>query len=226
MSKNKNTKKRKRRIKYKNVFKFLLFVILIVFVIKFILNSNVSNIYISGNSYLKDQEIIKIAKLEDYPSIFRTFSFVVKKRLLANDMITSAKVHKKGTKIYIEVVENRPILYDSNISKLIMLDKTKKDGKAVTPYLVNYVPDTLYDKFIDCLTKVKVDVLNRISDIEYNPNSVDIERFYLTMTDGNYIYITLNNFTKVNNYIEMIKQFQGKKGILYLDAGEYFEIKE
>ena len=226
MSKNKNTKKRKRKIKYKNVFKFLLFVKLIVFVIKFILNSNITNIYISGNNYLKDQEIIEIAKLEDYPSIFRTFNFSVKKRLLANDMIISAKVHKKGTKIYIEVVENRPILYDSNISKLIMLDKTKKDGSAVTPYLVNYVPDTIYDKFIDGLTKVKVDVLNRISDIEYNPNSVDTERFYLTMTDGNYIYITLNNFTKINNYIEMIKQFQGKKGILYLDAGEYFEIKE
>ena len=52
-----------------------------------------------------------------------------------------------------------------------------------------------------------------------------MERFYLTMTDGNYVYITLSSFNKINNYIEMYKQFQGKKGILYLDAGEYFEIK-
>ncbi len=219
------SRKKKKRIKYKNVFKFLLFVVLIVFIFKTIIFSNISNIYISGNSYLKDQEIIKIAKLEDYPSVFRSFNFVIKKRLVSNDMIISAKVHKKGKKIYIEVVENMPILYDSNISKVIMLDKTKKDGEAITPYLVNYVPDTIYDKFIDCMTKIKADVLYRISDIEYNPNTVDVERFYLTMTDGNYIYITLNNFNKINNYIEMIKQFQGKKGILYLDAGEYFEIK-
>ena len=218
-------KRKKKRIKYKNVFKFLLFVVLIVFIFKLIIFSNISNIYISGNSYLKDQEIIKIAKLEDYPSVFRSFNFVIKKRLVSNDMIISAKVRKRGTKVYIEVVENRPILYDSNMSSIIMLDKTKNDGEAVTPYLVNYVPDTIYDKFIDCLTKIKADVLYRISDIEYNPNAVDTERFYLTMTDGNYVYITLNNFNKINNYIEMIKQFQGKKGILYLDAGEYFEIK-
>ena len=219
------SRKKKKRIKYKNVFKFLLFVVLIVFIFKTIIFSNISNIYISGNSYLKDQEIIKIAKLEDYPSVFRTFRFVIKKRLVSDDMIISAKVHKKGKKIYIEVVENRPILYDSNISKIIMLDKTQKDGNAITPYLVNYVPDTIYDKFIDCLTNIKPDVISRISDIEYNPNTVDMERFYLTMTDGNYVYITLNNFNKINNYIEMYKQFQGKKGILYLDAGEYFEIK-
>lgn len=219
-------RKKRKRIKYKNVFKFLLFVVLIVFLFKTIIFSNISNIYISGNSYLKDQEIIKIAKLEDYPSVFRSFKFIIKKRLVSDDMIISAKVRKKGKKIYIEVVENRPILYDSNISKIIMLDKTKKDGDAITPYLVNYVPDTIYDKFIECLTNVKPDVIARISDIEYNPNTVDMERFYLTMTDGNYVYITLNNFSKINNYIEMYKQFQGKKGILYLDAGEYFEIKE
>ena len=218
-------KRKKKRIKYKNVFKFLLFVILIVFLFKLIISSNISNIYISGNSYLKDQEIIKIAKLEDYPSVFKTFKFAVKKRLVSNDMIISAKVRKRGTKIYIDVEENRPILYDSNISKIIMLDKTQKDGIAITPYLVNYVPDTIYDKFINALTKIEPDVLSRISDIEYNPNTVDMERFYLTMTDGNYVYITLNNFSKINNYIEMYKQFQGKKGILYLDAGEYFEIK-
>ena len=223
MSKKRNTKR--RRIKYKNVFKFLLFVALITIIFKTIIFSNISNIYISGNDYLKDQEIIKIAKLEDYPSVFRSFNFVIKKRLVSNDMIISAKVHKRGTKVYIEVVENRPILYDSNTSNVIMLDKTKKETDAITPYLVNYVPDTIYDKFIECLTKVKPDVLYRISDIEYNPNTVDLERFYLTMTDGNYIYITLNNFNKINNYIEMVKQFQGKKGILYLDAGEYFEIK-
>ena len=218
-------KRKRKRIKYKNVFKFLLFVILIVFLFKTIIFSNISNIYISGNSYLKDIDIIRIAKLEDYPSVFRTFKFVIKKRLVSNDMITKAKVRKKGTKIYIEVEENRPILYDSNISKVIMLDKTQKDGTPVTPYLVNYVPDTIYDKFIDCLTKIKPEVIARISDIEYNPNAVDMERFYLTMNDGNYVYITLNNFSKINNYIEMYRQFQGKKGILYLDAGEYFEIK-
>ena len=122
-------------------------------------------------------------------------------------------------------MENRPVFYNSNTSKVVMLDKSERDGDVVTPYLLNYVPDTVYPKFVDAMCKVNPEILTRISDIEYSPNTVDTERFYLTMTDGNYVYLTINNFTRINNYIEMIKQFQNKKGILYLDSGEYFEIK-
>ena len=35
-----------------------------------------------------------------------------------------------------------------------------------------------------------------------------------------------NNLTKFKKYIEIKKQLEGKKGILYLDSGNYFEIKE
>ena len=68
------------------------------------------------------------------------------------------------------------------------------------------------------------DILIRISEIKYDPNDIDNERFYLTMNDGNYVYLTLNKFDKINNYLEIVKTFNNKKGILYLDSGEYFEI--
>lgn len=35
------------------------------------LNIKISNIYISGNNYLSDQEIIEIAKIENYPSTLK-----------------------------------------------------------------------------------------------------------------------------------------------------------
>ena len=217
-------KKVKRKIKYKNVFIFLLFVIFIVILITIAINIPISNIYIKGNTILKDQEIIDISGLSDYPSIFKTSKYRVKKNLIKNDYIIDAKVNKKGTKVFIEVKENRYLFYDSNKDAIVTLDKDIK-GNIITPYLVNYVPDTIYDNFKKIIALIDDDVLSRISEIEYKPNDVDNERFYLTMNDGNYVYITLQKFKKINSYIEMLKKFNNKKGILYLDSGEYFEIK-
>ena len=44
------------------------------------------------------------------------------------------------------------------------------------------------------------------------------------MNDGNYVYLTLDRFNNVNSYIDIIKKFGSKKGILYLDSGEYFKV--
>ena len=225
MSKKKNTKKR-RKLKIKNVLKFLLFVIVIVAIVFIILNLRITNIYINGNNRVKDVEIIKIAGLEDYPSVLKNPNYVIRKKLEESDEILEAKVSKKGSKVYINVVENRPLFYNGEKDVVVMLDKKELKGSKVTPYLVNYVPDIIYDKFIKAMSKIDEDVLVRISDIEYNPNNVDEERFYLTMTDGNYVYLTINSFEKINNYIEMLKQFQNKKGTLYLDSGVYFKIQE
>ena len=46
------------------------------------------------------------------------------------------------------------------------------------------------------------------------------------MNDGNYVYLTLNKFNKINNYLEIVRTFNNVKGILYLDSGEYFEINK
>ena len=46
------------------------------------------------------------------------------------------------------------------------------------------------------------------------------------MDDGNYVYLTLSKLSSVNNYVSIIKNFESKKGILFLDSGEYFQILE
>ena len=67
--------------------------------------------------------------------------------------------------------------------------------------------------------------MERISEIEYRPNDVDTKRFYLLMDDGNIVYLTLDDFLKINSYIETIKTLDGNKGTLYLDSGNYFEVR-
>ena len=71
-----------------------------------------------------------------------------------------------------------------------------------------------------------MDVFERISSIKYDPNDVDSGRFLLSMRDGNYVYLSINKFTNINNYIKIIRKFENKKGILYLDSGEYFKVME
>ena len=217
--------RKKIKIKYKNVFKFLICLILIILSIKYILNLSITNIYISGNNLLSDSYIMDVAKISDYPKIITTPNYKIKKLLLKDDDIYKVNVYKKWTKLYIEIEENIPLFYNSNLSSVVMLDKSVRKSNIITPYLVNYIPDTIYSSFVDTMSNVDREILSRISEIEYTPNDVDSERFLLTMSDGNYIYVTLRTFTKVNNYIEMLKQFKGENGILYLDSGEYFEIK-
>ena len=74
--------------------------------------------------------------------------------------------------------------------------------------------------------KVDKDILGKISDIEYLPNEYDKDRFLLYMDDGNMVYVTLTKFDNINYYNDVLSQLEGHKGILYLDSGNHFEIKE
>lgn len=101
--------------------------------------------------------------------------------------------------------------------------KTTNDSHIV-PIVTNDIPDDIYNDFINALRGVDLDILERISEIKYDSNGIDNERFYLTMNDGIYVYLTLSKFDKINDYDEIVSTLGDKKGILYLDSGEYFEI--
>ncbi|HHW69330.1 MAG TPA: FtsQ-type POTRA domain-containing protein, partial [Tenericutes bacterium] len=187
----------------------------------------IKNIFITGNKILSDQEIIEIAKISDYPSNLKNPSMVIKNRLLKNTYIKKVKVNKKRfNQLYINIEENRPIFYNSNIKKVILSNSDVVSDNFVVPILINYVPDTIYNKFIEKMSEVEDSIINRMSEIKYNPNDVDDERFLVSMSDGNYVYLTLKSFSNINEYINIIKNFNTKKGILYLDSGEYFQVFE
>lgn len=219
--------KRKRRIKYGRILMALIILILLIYILFPIISFNIKNIYIKGNEYLTDQEVIEIAGIENYPSTFNCLIYPTKKKLEQNVMIKKANVTKKGIfKIYIEVIENSPLFYSEINKKTILKDLEIVDKKYDTPILLNYVPDKIYERFIKKMRLIDKEVLMRISEIEYKPNNVDKNRFLLSMQDGNYVYLTLSRFENINNYVEIISKFGGKKGILYLDSGEYFKIYE
>lgn len=220
-------RKKKRRLKLKRI--FILFVILLIIglLIFLFFNQKINNIYIKGNNYLSEQEIIEYAQIDNYPRLINCSSYNIEKKLKKNKLIKEVKVYKKGiVNVYIEIEENRPLYFDSTENKTILLDKTKVNKIYNVPTLINYIPDTKTKKFFKKIKEVEQEILIRISDIEYKPNDVDKNRLLLTMNDGNYVYITINNLPDINNYINIVKEFKNKKGILYLDSGEYFKIME
>ena len=216
----KNRKRRKLKL-----IPVLLLLLVIVMMVTFAFSRKITNIYVSNNKYYSDQEIIELAKISNYPSILSNQPWIIKKRLEKNKLVLSAKVSlKKFSKIYIKIEENRPLFYNSSNLKSVLFDGSEVDEYYDSATLINYVPDTIYSNFVKSLKKVNEEVLNRVSEIKYDPNDVDSERFLFMMDDGNYVYITLNKIENINNYIDIIKNFDSKKGILYLDSGEYFKI--
>lgn len=218
--------KKKRKLKVKNLLIVLLIFIVILLGVAFLTDVKLNNIIVKGNSLYSDWEIIEMAGLDDYPSSLKTLSSTVEKRLEENDYIKKAKVTRPSlTKIVIDVEENLPLFYYLPENKTILTDKTEVTDNFPVPTVINYVPDNIYSDFLKSMSSIDYDIIKRISEIKYDPNEVDDGRFFLTMNDGNQVYLTLNKFTKLDDYLDIIKEFDNKKGILYLDSGEYFEVK-
>ena len=221
------SKKKKRKIRYDRILIFLVIVIFIVISFTFLFNLKISNIYILNNSFLTDQEIIEMAGISDYPETLKNLSVQIEDRLKNNIYIKDVKVYKKGlTKVYIDVVENKPLFYYESSKKTILTDGRETDEKFVVPTVINYITDNYYEAFINEMANLDENILKRISEIQFSPNDVDDNRFLLTMTDGNYVYVNISTFNKLNKYISIIEELPNKNGILYLDYGNNFEIIE
>ena len=217
-------KTKKVKVRYGRIFLFLIILSLVIYAVVTYIQIPIKNIFVSGNNTLSDQEIIDLAGISNYPSILSFTNNSLEKKLEKNIYIKNAEVKKEFRKIYIEIEENYPLFYNQVTKKTIMYNFKETNDVINAPILINSVIDKTYDLFKDKMKLIDRDIIDRISEIKYDPNSVDEERFLFTMSDGNYVYITLEKIESINNYVDIIKTFENKKGILYLDSGEYFEI--
>ena len=215
---------KKCKIRYKRLFIFLLFILLLGLLLFWFFNIRISNIYVTGNYYLTEQEVIEMGKLENYPRAFFSFSNLIESRISSSEFISSVSVKKKGFRhVYITVNENRPLFLNSN-NETVFLDGSTSSRSFDVPYLNGVISDNIKTKFLNGLNSIDNSVYSSISEISYTPSSVDSELFLFTMVDGNFIYVNINKFSNVNQYFDMVSNFRNHKGILYLDSGEYFKI--
>lgn len=222
-------KKKKRVLKIKNILIFFIVILIIGLTVYYAFKMPIKNIYISGNDILSDDVIINESKLVYYPSFLLTSSRDVVNILKKDDYIRDVSVGKKlGNVIDIKVLEYKPIAIFSSDNKLIL-----SSGKIVNnvynvsdvPVLNNNVDSKIFSEFVKRFGQVDSNILRQVSQIEYSPVSVDKMRFLLYMDDGNSVYITLTKIKKLNKYNKIRDKMGNKKGIIYLDSGDYVDVK-
>ena len=116
----------KKIIKKKKLKVFRLLLILIILGAFFFgtyeyLNTKTKNIIITGTTYLKDDYILSLAKLENYPSFYRTTSLSIKKKLEKSPYIKTVKVKKSFYHVItIQIKENEPLFIVDSSQKLVL----------------------------------------------------------------------------------------------------------
>jgi len=215
-------KKKKRKLSKR---KIIIFLVVVAFIIK-LFNTNITNIYVSGNTYLTDQEIIDISGISDYPNSLSNMFFKIEDRLEESINISKANVKKNIflNKVYIVVKENYPLFYYSTSNKTVLYNGEEIDDKQSNLTIINSIPNKIYKNLINKIKSIDINILNRISEIEYKPNEIYEDRLLLLMNDGNYVYITVDKFLTLNKYLDIVKYINSdEKGVIRLDSGKYFE---
>ena len=228
----KNKQKKKKGLG--SVFKFFIIIIILVFTFfllgAYVFKFETKTIVVHNNKFLSDEEIIIYGFENSKSSNFLlTNPSTIENKLIKNDLIKSVKVKKKLLlEIHIYVKENKPLFLREDVGKIVL-----EDGKEINlpdessfaiPSLINYVPNDKYKKLIEKFTGIDYTIISKISDIKYDPNKYDEDRFLLYMNDSNRVYINLPKIKNLNKYNKMVEKFEGKKGTLYLDSGNYFKV--
>ena len=219
----------KKRVKIKSIIIALILMIIIGSLVYYILNTRIKNIYVSGNAYLSEQEILDLSGIRDYPKRIKINKDSIKKNLINNPMIDDVSVKITLTnKVYINIKESKPLFFDDYKKKYLLSNANYVDNLDIVglPILISNLDEDVLSRFVKAFNKVDNDVLNKISEVSYTKTDLDKDRFLLYMNDQIYVYVTLTKIENLNKYNEIVKELDGKKGILYLDSGNHFEIKD
>ncbi len=226
MAKKTKKVKKKYHLNVKALFIMLLILIIIVFLCFKIVNFHLKNIYITGTTYLTDNEVITTAKLKNYPVMWQIRPHKITKNLKKLDLVNEVKVRLNPFGSITIKIDEAKVLFLNSKGKAVLSNGKEIDNNNFLgiPLLINEVPKKIYEEFIKSLKKVDSDIIYLISEIEYSPsksgeNVIDDKRFSLLMNDGNTVYINTVNIRQLNNYLEIYKAIaNNQKGVLYLDS--------
>lgn len=222
-------KGKKKKLNIKKLLILLLVLYLMGYGGYYLFNEPIRNIVITGNTYIKDYEIIEIAGIKDYPSIYGISTKELKKKIKKLPLVADVEIKRDlKFRLHIKIEEAKMILLNSTSNSIIL-----SNGKILpntyeyngVPTLINYAPEDILSNFSLNLGKLDIGIISLISEIEYSPTiseegvSIDEERFVLYMNDGNTVYTNVEKCNTLNHYREIYASLNNKKGILNLDSG-------
>lgn len=209
----KNNKKTKKVLNVPRIIVFLLLIYIIISFGLFIYKEKVHHYEINGVSYYKEIDIIRMLNLQDYPSFISLNLNNLKKTLESDSLISKAKVsYGWNFTIKIDIEENSPVFVIKSSNNVVLKDGNQipyEESFGALPMLLNNTPTESLVLLAENLSKIDRGVLGLISEITYTPyNStntiLDNNRFLLSMSDSNQVYINAKNCSWLNEYLDVI----------------------
>ena len=224
-------KVKKRKLNFKRLLFFVLLVYILCYSCYYLLNQHIKHVEIIGNSLVSDNEIMRLSKLDNYPSIFKYSSRKLEKNIKKHILIQDVEVSKHFNFIVkIKVEENKLLFYYKNEDKIAISDgnliKNNFEKALGIPTVVNNVDSKLLKKFINKYSELKENIIYEIDSIEYFPNYNEVgkiiekDMFKLVMNDGNTILTNSDNVYLLNKYNIIFASLGDRKGTINLNSGE------
>src|SRR5574344_71047 len=225
----KTKKVKKKVLNIPRTLVFVLFIYIIVSIGYYIYEKPVSHYEITGNSFLSDNDVIRYLNLQDYPSFISINVSKLTSTLKSDPLISDAKVsYGWGFTIKINITENQPMFIVKSTGKVCLADGTivnYDDTFKTLPTLLNETPSTQMTLLANNLAKVDKGILYLVSEIEYNlsynsnKEMIDENRFLLSMSDKNQVFITAKRADNLNYYLDVIANNRiSTNGTLFLDG--------
>lgn len=223
-------KKKKLRLRVKVLVKFIGFLCVVALAITYYSNLSINNIYIEGNTNVKDVAIIEAAGIKDYPLVKNLKHKELESKINKLPLITKSKVSiNPFGKITIKIEETKVFFFYKYNNKYITASNKSIEDKQEyygVPTLINFTPDTIFDKLVEGLNKIDYNIIKMINEIEYTPYKtedgtiIDEGLFTLRMNDGNTVMIDVVNIKNLNKYTTIYTSLNMDeiKGVVYLDT--------
>ena len=187
--------------------------------------SNVYRIAVSGNRYLKDEDIIAMSQLTTKHKFLLVLPKIYEKKIAADPLIESARIAKKdGRLIDIEVKEKKMLAYlQGDEGYTVLLEGNEQLNTENYPYVIDHVPylDGFSEEEIELIAKNLRDcdqgTINEISEMHPFPE-LKYQNVQLVMRDGNYIFTSVYGLPILNHYHNIKSSYVKDTKICY-----YFE---
>ncbi|WP_270181790.1 cell division protein FtsQ/DivIB [Alkalihalobacillus sp. CinArs1] len=220
----------RRLIVYLSIFFFL--ILLIIYFQSSL--SHIRTIQVSGNHFIATKEIEKLSGLDQSVSFWNINKKEVASQIESSKEIANADVTRQfPATVNIEVTENERVAYLKKGTNYFPILQTgtildalgKGDTPVNAPILLQWDESTELSEMAGELTKVKMSVINRISEIHYEPKENNAFNLTLFMSDGYEVRTSIRSFAeRINNYPLIVKELKDKpKGVLFLNEGSWLE---
>lgn len=211
-------------------FLFGIFLGLIVLITLFFISdySNVYHISVTGNVYLTDEDIIKIANISEDSKYLFVIPSLKENNLKNSSYIEDAKVEKLDNRIIkITVNEVKQVAYlsEDGLNKILLEDGTKllitKDNSYMTtklPLIEGYSNEQL-ETILRGFKSIDADTINEISEIHRYPFSYDENMMEVIMRDGNFCFVSWTGLEMLDKYYSILSGLDSSLGnvCIYLD---------